>query len=80
LSKIEAGKFELHEELFELAELAEGAARFVALAAAEAGVTVSVTVAAGARLAFADRRAVKQILVNLLSNGVSSRRRRKRAG
>jgi len=33
-------------------------------------VALTLNVAAGARLVFADRRAVKQILVNLLSNGV----------
>jgi cell cycle sensor histidine kinase DivJ len=70
MSKIEAGKFELYEELFELEEVAQGAARFVGIAADQAGVTVSVAVAMAARLAFADKRAVKQILVNLLSNGV----------
>jgi cell cycle sensor histidine kinase DivJ len=35
-----------------------------------AGVAVKLQVAPVARLVFADRRAVKQILVNLLSNGV----------
>ncbi|HEY0266076.1 MAG TPA: ATP-binding protein, partial [Rhizomicrobium sp.] len=38
--------------------------------AERAGVALGLSVAPGARLAFADRRAVKQILVNLLSNGV----------
>jgi cell cycle sensor histidine kinase DivJ len=70
MSKIEAGKFELHEELFALDEVADSAARFVGLAAERTGVTLSVAVASGARRIFADRRAVKQILVNLLSNAV----------
>ncbi|HET7083666.1 MAG TPA: ATP-binding protein [Rhizomicrobium sp.] len=70
MSKIEAGKFELHEELFDLEEMAEGAVRFLRIPAERANVALKLTVAAGARLVFADRRAVKQILVNLLSNGV----------
>jgi len=70
MSKIEAGRFELYEELFALDEVADSAARFVGLAAERTGVTLSVTVAPGARRIFADRRAVKQILVNLLSNAV----------
>jgi len=70
MSKIEAGKFELHEELFDLEETAESAVRFLNMPAERAGVAVKLQVAPGARLVFADRRAVKQILVNLLSNGV----------
>jgi cell cycle sensor histidine kinase DivJ len=70
MSKIEAGKFELYKELFELEGVAQGAARFVGIAAEQAGVKVTVDVAPEARLVFADKRAVKQILVNLLSNGV----------
>jgi cell cycle sensor histidine kinase DivJ len=70
MSKIEAGKFELHEELFDLEETAESAVRFLKMPAERANVALKLNVAAGARLVFADRRAVKQILVNLLSNGV----------
>ena len=70
MSKIEAGRFELYEELFALDEVAQGAARFVTLAAERTGVTLSLAVAPEARRVFADRRAVKQMLVNLLSNAV----------
>ena len=70
MSKIEAGKFDLHEELFDLEESAESAVRFLKLPAERAGVALKLQVAPAARLVFADRRAVKQILVNLLSNGV----------
>ena len=70
MSKIEAGKFELAEELFELEDVAESAVRFLKLPAERAGVALALEVQPGARLMFADRRAVKQILVNLLSNGV----------
>jgi cell cycle sensor histidine kinase DivJ len=70
MSKIEAGKFDLHEELFDLEETAESAVRFLKMPAERACVAVKLQIAPGARLVFADRRAVKQILVNLLSNGV----------
>jgi cell cycle sensor histidine kinase DivJ len=70
MSKIEAGKFELHEELFDLEETAESAVRFLKIPAEQAGVAIQLQVAPGARLVFADQRAIKQILVNLLSNGV----------
>ncbi len=70
MSKIEAGKFELTEELFDLEETAEGAVRFLRIPAERGGVALRLAVAPGARLVFADRRALKQILVNLLSNGV----------
>jgi cell cycle sensor histidine kinase DivJ len=70
MSKIEAGKFELSEELFDLEETAQSAVRFLKIPAERAGVVLRLDMAEGARLIFADRRAVKQILVNLLSNGV----------
>jgi cell cycle sensor histidine kinase DivJ len=70
MSKIEAGKFELNEELFDLEETAQGAVRFLKIPAERAGVALKLSIAPNARLMFADRRAVKQILVNLLSNGV----------
>jgi cell cycle sensor histidine kinase DivJ len=70
MSKIEAGKFELHEELFDLEETAQSALRFVRIPAERAGVVLKLAVSPAARQAFADRRAVKQILINLLSNGI----------
>jgi cell cycle sensor histidine kinase DivJ len=70
MSKIEAGKFELVEELFDLEETAQSAVRFLRIPAERACVVLKLGIAPGARLVFADRRAVKQILVNLLSNGV----------
>ena len=70
MSKIEAGKFELSEELFNLQDVAESALRFLRVPAERAGVTLTLDITPPARLAWGDRRAVKQILVNLLSNGV----------
>ena len=70
MSKIEAGKFQLNEELFDLEETAQAAVRFLKIPAERAGVALKLSIAPNARLMFADRRAIKQILVNLLSNGV----------
>jgi cell cycle sensor histidine kinase DivJ len=70
MSKIEAGKFELFEEVFDFDEVAAAAVRFVKLQAERAGVALKLSVAASAGTIFADKRAVKQILINLLTNGV----------
>ena len=70
MSKIEAGKFELAEELFNLQDVAESALRFLKVPAERAQVALVLDITPPARLAWGDRRAVKQILVNLLSNGV----------
>ena len=70
MSKIEAGKFELQEEIFDFAQDAEQALRFVRLQAERKGIALKMTVAPGAKSIFADRRAVKQILLNLLANAV----------
>ncbi len=70
MSKIEAGKFELSEEMFDLEEAVGQAVRFVKMQSDRKGVTIKYIIARDARAAFADKRAVKQILVNLLTNGV----------
>ena len=70
MSKIEAGKFELQEEIFDLKEVASSAIRFVAPSAERAGVALKLGVTEAAHHAFADKRAVKQMLINLIANGV----------
>ena len=70
MSKIEAGKFELSPEIFDLEETAAACVRFVRQPAERSGVALRISIAPGARAIFADKRAVKQVLVNLLSNGV----------
>jgi cell cycle sensor histidine kinase DivJ len=70
MSKIEAGKFELSEELFDLEEIATQAVRFVKLQADRKGVALKMSVAHAAKNIFADKRAIKQMLVNLITNGV----------
>jgi len=70
MSKIEAGKFELTEEVFDLKETATAAVRFVKLAAERSGVAIRLDITPDAATIFADKRAVKQVLTNLLTNGV----------
>jgi cell cycle sensor histidine kinase DivJ len=70
MSKIEAGKLELYEEVFDLTETAEAALRFVKLQAERAGVALKLQVAPVAGVIYADKRAVKQMLINLLTNGI----------
>jgi signal transduction histidine kinase len=70
MSKIEAGKFELSEEVFDLAAVADASVRFVKLAAERSSVALKTNISPRAGFIFADKRAVKQILVNLLTNGV----------
>jgi cell cycle sensor histidine kinase DivJ len=70
MSKIEAGKFELTEEIFDLKETADAAVRFVKMSAERSGVALRLAIAPEAASIFADQRAVKQVLINLLTNGV----------
>ncbi len=70
MSKIEAGKFSLAEEVFSLEDAAESALRVLKIPAERAAVLLKLEIAPGVRQIYADRRAIKQILVNLLSNGV----------
>ncbi|HKD20359.1 MAG TPA: PAS domain-containing sensor histidine kinase, partial [Rhizomicrobium sp.] len=70
MSKIEAGKFELAEEIFDLDEVATQSVRFVKLQAERKGVALKLALASEVKAIFADKRAVKQMLVNLITNGV----------
>jgi cell cycle sensor histidine kinase DivJ len=70
MSKIEAGKLDLFEEVFDLSDVAESAVRFVRLHAERAGVALKLSVEPGAGTIYADKRAIKQVLINLLTNGV----------
>lgn len=70
LSKIEAGRYPLHEEELDVAAALESAAVMVRpqAEAGEIALTIDVDPAAGGL--FADSRAVQQMIVNLLSNAV----------
>ena len=70
LSKIEAGKFELHEEPLDLERVTKSCFRIMRDRAEEAGVLLEHRFPAQLPRLKADPRAVKQILLNLLSNAV----------
>ncbi|HEY7925661.1 MAG TPA: HAMP domain-containing sensor histidine kinase, partial [Vicinamibacteria bacterium] len=69
MSKIEAGKYEIRTERIDAAEVADESARFVRVRADEAGVSLSLDAPPGI-FVHADLRALKQILLNLLTNAI----------
>lgn len=69
MSRIEAGKLQLEPKRVELERLLEECARLVSKRAADAGVSLTTSVA-HAPAVFADPRAIKQVTLNLLSNAV----------
>ena len=70
VSSIEAGKFELTESDFDLAETINEALQMILLQAGEAGLIVRNDVVNDRIPICADQRLVRQIIVNLLSNAV----------
>jgi len=70
MSKIEAGKMSLHLEPLAVADVVEDAMRLIRNRADAAGLTMLVDAAPDAPLVEADYRAVKQVLLNLLSNAL----------
>ena len=71
LSKIEAGKLELHPEPNDLREVLDEAIRLVGTKRdTKKGPTPTVIVAPGLPLLTADRRALVQMIVNLVSNAI----------
>jgi signal transduction histidine kinase len=69
MSKIEAGKYEIRPERVDATEVAEETARFVRVRGEEAGVAITVDAPSGLVI-WADTRALKQILLNLLTNAI----------
>ena len=70
LSKIEAGKYELHEEEIEVGEVVDACLRVIDERAGAARLEVVVRIPSDLQPLRADERALKQILLNLLSNAV----------
>ncbi len=70
LSKIESGNDELLNEETNVADLVDSVARLLSGRAAECGVTIAINVPAGLPLLSVDRRKLKQVLANMLSNAV----------
>ena len=69
LSKIDAGHFDLREEIVSLDDLAQRAARCVASAAQAGGVTIEAATTTGLDIR-CDAPAIERCLINLLSNAV----------
>lgn len=70
MAKIEAGRLELARETLALPGYFEAARAAMQVTAEKAGVRVAIDGADAVPPVFADRRAVKQILLNLLSNAL----------
>lgn len=70
MSKIEAGKFELHPEEFLVREAVAAGVRLVSGRADEKHISVGVRVEPETLTLRADQRAFKQIMLNLLSNAI----------
>ncbi len=72
MSKIEAGKYDLHREMIDVNDVVAQAVKLVAGRADAGGLTLTTEIsdAAAALPVYADSRALTQILLNLLSNAV----------
>ena len=70
LSKIEAGHFNLHEEEVELDHIVASACRIVRPRAQQASIRVETSLPTPPVVLLADERALKQVLINLISNAI----------
>jgi len=70
VSKIEAGKFELHPELVSVNDICHSSLNFIKQLAKKKHITVDYSSAPDASSIVADSKRLKQILVNLLNNAV----------
>ncbi|HJU32675.1 MAG TPA: HAMP domain-containing sensor histidine kinase [Hyphomicrobiaceae bacterium] len=70
LSRIEAGRYELHEEPIRLADIVEDCHRLLSLRAESKGLQVVLEFAKGLEPIWADERAIRQICLNLMSNAL----------
>jgi cell cycle sensor histidine kinase DivJ len=70
MSKIQAQRYELTRETFDIREPVSAALRLLRVQADEAGVKLRGSLPTGLIEANADRRALKQIVINLVSNAI----------
>ncbi|MDX2202400.1 MAG: HAMP domain-containing sensor histidine kinase [Hyphomicrobiaceae bacterium] len=70
LSRIEAGRYELHEEAVRLSDIVEDCMRLLHLRAESKGLEVVLEFQKGLDLIWADERAMRQICLNLVSNAL----------
>jgi two-component system, cell cycle sensor histidine kinase PleC len=69
-TKVESGKYALHEEVVDIRDVVEQSLRSVASQVAEKSIDLAATAPADLPSLYADERALRQILLNLLSNAV----------
>lgn len=70
ISRIEAGKFNLFEENIDVERVITACRQLLLPKAQEQGVTVQTDFPSDLPLLFADKRSVKQIMINLLTNAI----------
>src|SRR5258706_2884859 len=70
VAKIEAGRMEIEPQMIETARALDGALKFVGPKARERNQSLTITVEDAAAVLFADERALKQIVINLVTNSV----------
>ena len=70
VAKIEAGRMEVEPQMVETERTLEGALKFVMSRARERGQSLTISVDQSAAVLYADERALKQIVINLVSNAV----------
>ena len=70
VAKIEAGRLEIEPHMIETKRALDGALKFVGPKARERNQAIAVTVEDDAAVLYADERALKQIMINLVSNSI----------
>src|SRR5215471_6842991 len=70
IAKIEAGRMEIEPHMIETARMVENALKFVGSKARERQQKLTITVEPDADILYADERALKQIVINLVSNSI----------
>jgi signal transduction histidine kinase len=70
LSRVDAGKLKMYESEVDLAEVANSCLRLVRSRAGQAGIELAVKLDGELPRLYADKRLLKQILLNLLSNSI----------
>ncbi len=70
LSRIEAGKYDLHEEAISLVDIAADCKRMMELRAKSKGIELVFSTGENLPKLWGDERAVRQVVLNLLSNAV----------
>jgi two-component system, cell cycle sensor histidine kinase PleC len=70
LSRIEAGKYELNEEVVSLVDIAEDCRRMMEIRAKAKGIELTVSYGNNLPRLWGDERAIRQVVLNLLSNAI----------